>query len=131
MEPNENPSPPKGLRRRGRALWRVLHERLEYDPHEAELVLETCRTVDAIESLQSVIDRDGYTVAGSTGQTIVHPAVAELRQQQVGLTRLLTTLNLTAALEGTAGAVGLSRATSDQASAAANARWSRSRAQRA
>ncbi|KAA9154220.1 hypothetical protein F6B41_02780 [Microbacterium lushaniae] len=130
MTDSRKPAPPKGLGKRGRALWRDLHDQLEYDAHESTIVLEACRTVDAIDNLQAVIDRDGYTIAGSTGQTVVHPAVAELRQQQAGLTRLLTALNLSAALEGQAGAVALSRAVSAQATAAANARWSRSKGAR-
>lgn len=51
-------------------------------------------------------------------------AVAELRQQQLALTRLLTVLNLDAAGAGSAGMV---REITAQAQRAANARWSKSK----
>ena len=127
MPDEKSPTPPRVLGKRGRALWRELHEQLEFDAHESAIVLEACRTVDAIDALQAAIDADGYMSTGSMGQTVVHPAVAELRQQQASLARLLTTLNLGAALEGQSGAVGMSRAISAQASAAANARWAKSK----
>jgi hypothetical protein len=127
MTEAKKPSPPRGLSRRGRSLWRQLHADLEYDPHETEVVLEACRTADAIDELHAVIARDGYTIAGSTGQTVVHPAVAELRQQQASLSRLLAGLNLSAAFEGEAGGVAQARTISAQAAAASNARWAKSR----
>ena len=130
MTDDTDPAPPEVLRERGAALWRDLHESLEFDVHETPVVLEACRTADAIDELAAVIDRDGYMSTGSAGQAIVHPAVSELRQQQQNLIRLLTTLNIDAALEGASGAVGLSRAISAQASAAANARWQKSKAAR-
>lgn len=124
------PRAPRVLGERGRELWRELHETLEYDAHESAVVLEACRTVDAIDSLSAIIASAGYMAAGSTGQAVVHPAVAELRQQQASFSRLLTSLNLSAALDGQAGAVGMARAVSTQASVAANARWSKSRGAR-
>jgi len=127
MTDGKKPAPPKVLGKRGRALWRELHELLEFDTHETALVLEACRSVDTIDNLQAVIDADGYTTVGSMGQTVVHPAIAELRQQQQGLVRLLSSLNISAALEGETGAVGMARAISSQATAAANARWSKSK----
>lgn len=120
-------SPPSGLAKRGRALWRALHASIEYEDHEELLVLETCRTVDMIDELAAVIAGEGVTSTGSTGQKVVHPAVPELRQQQAALTRLVTALNLSDVLDGQSGDVGLSRLISSQASAAANARWAKSK----
>ncbi len=130
MTTARKPSPPRVLARRGRALWRALHADLEFDAHESEIVLEACRTADTIDQLQAAVDEQGVTALGSMGQTIVHPAVAEIRQQQASLSRLLTTLNLNAALEGQTGDVAMQRAISAQASAAANARWARSKGAR-
>lgn len=117
---------PKVLKRRGRGLWRDLMAKYEFDEHEVPVLLESCRAVDRIDALEEAIARDGLMISGSTGQSVLHPAVAELRQQQAALARLLTQLNLDAA----EGGVAMSRQVSSAAQAAANARWARSRAAR-
>ncbi|WP_068483469.1 hypothetical protein [Pseudoclavibacter helvolus] len=123
------PEPPGVLRDRGSELWRNLHATLEFDLHETVVLIEACRTLDRIDGLQTVLDRDGLTTTGSTGQTIVHPAVAEQRQQQASLARLVSQLNLGSAIEG--GAAAMSRQISEAAKSAANARWQKSRSARA
>ena len=119
-------APPDALRERGRALWVGLMERLEFDDHELDLLLETCRTLDMIDSLSQLVERDGAMSVGSQGQPVLHPAVAELRQQQAAFSRLVTTLNLGEAEAGG----GLAKLTSIQARSAANTRWSKSKAAR-
>jgi len=81
---------------RGRAFWDVVQDRYEFDPHETEVLLEVCRTLDVIERLAAVVDRDGVMTVGSTGQPVVNGAVGELRQQQAAAARLLAQLNLDA-----------------------------------
>ncbi|GGH44955.1 P27 family phage terminase small subunit [Microbacterium album] len=117
---------PKVLKRRGRALWRELVKKYEFDEHETPVLLEACRSLDRIDALEDVIEADGLMITGSTGQQVLHPAVAELRQQQATVARLLTQLNLEAA----EGAVAMSRQISTAAQAAAKARWERSKAVR-
>jgi len=46
------------------------------------------------ESLRAAVDADGTTVAGSTGQPRVHPALGDLRQHRLALGRLLAQLSL-------------------------------------
>ena len=87
---------PGMLKARGRALWSSIMADLEGDVHDRELVVETCRTLDVIDGLAAAVARDGETVMGSRGQTVVHPAVPELRQQQTSFARLLAQLNLDA-----------------------------------
>lgn len=127
MMDDVKPPPPEELGERGQALWGDLNRDLEFDDHELALLLETCRTVDVIESLAKAVRDDGVLSSGSTGQKVIHPAVPELRQQQAALSRLVMALNLSDALRGTVGAVGAARAISSQAQAAANARWRRSK----
>lgn len=81
---------PSSLGEAGAAFWSELHDALEFDAKEEALVLEACRTLDRIEALHAAIDDAGLLSTGSTGQVVVHPAVAELRQQQTGLARLLS-----------------------------------------
>ncbi|WP_396659266.1 hypothetical protein [Microbacterium sp.] len=85
---------PSDLGPRGARLWAAITDDLEGDQHDAELVLETCRVLDVIDGLAAAVRADGVTVAGSRGQTVVHPAVQEMRQQQLTFARLLGQLNL-------------------------------------
>ena len=114
---------PQVLEKRGRQIWKSLSEKYEFDDHEREVLLEFCRVLDRIDSLSGRVDSDGVMIAGSQGQQVLHPAVAEIRQQQQAAGRLLTQLNLPDA----EGDVALSRQISSQAQAAANARWQRSK----
>jgi hypothetical protein len=116
------PKPPVGLGARGSATWAEIHTTFEFDPQETELLIEVCRTLDTIDELSKAIDRDGYMLQGSTGQPVLNPAIAELRQQQLSYSRLVTMLNL----QGVEGAAAIIRATSVRASTAANARWQKS-----
>lgn len=123
VEASGVPRPPRSLKTRGRALWRQLYDDYEPEPHEADLVLEVCRTLDTIDQLSAAIAADGLMILGSQGQRVLHPAVAELRQQQALYARLVPMLNLD---EGSGG-VGLATVTSLKAKTAANARWSKSK----
>ena len=117
------PRPPDGLGVRGSATWTEIHETFEFDPQETELLIEVCRTLDTIDALSKAIERDGHMVMGSQGQPVLNGAVAELRQQQLSYSRLVTMLNL----QGVEGAAAIIRATSVRATTAANARWSKQR----
>ena len=118
-----NATPPKGLQVRGRKLWKELHVKYEFDAQEADLLLETCRTLDVIDSLAAVVATAGVMVAGSQGQLVLNPAIAELRQTQASFARLVTSLNLDSAEVGG----GILTATTVRAKTAANARWSKSK----
>lgn len=82
------------LGERGQRLWDSIMADLEGDQHDSDLVLETCRILDVIDALAEAVDRDGVTVEGSRGQTVINPAVQEMRQQQVTFSRLIAQLNL-------------------------------------
>jgi hypothetical protein len=107
-----------GLGARGREFWDEQQKQLEFDPHEAQVLLEACRILDTIESLSEAIGADGVMVVGSQGQPVLNGAVAELRQQQAALARLIIQLNLDA--PDVAGAV-TARAAAGRA--AAQKRW--------
>lgn len=113
----------RGLKVRGRALWKSLHEDYEFDSHEETLVFETCRVVDVIADLADSVSSDGLMIVGSMGQKVLNPAVAEMRQQQMALSRLVGMLNLGSADTGSA--AQMITATSLSAKRAAEARWSK------
>jgi hypothetical protein len=85
---------PKGLAARGRRFWRLTTERFDLSDGELEVLTEVCRTLDNLDRLDAAISRDGVTVAGSAGQTVVHPAVTEARGQRALLHRLVAALAL-------------------------------------
>ena len=85
---------PRDLGARGRAFWRHTVEMFELSEVETELLRECCRMLDECEDLRAAVDKDGTTVAGSTGQPRVHPALGELRQHRMALGRLLAQMAL-------------------------------------
>ena len=80
---------PNGLKASGRRLWKAVVGELELDEHERSLLIEACRTADALDALDAVIAADGVMVDGKP-----HPALVESRQQRVVLTRLVASLRL-------------------------------------
>jgi hypothetical protein len=109
---------PRGLGRRGRRFWRTVQATYVLDPAETEVLVEVCRLLDRCEHLQELLDRDGLEVAGSTGQTRVHPALSEQRASQALLGKLLAQLDLPDE-DGAA----LASPTTARARAAARGRW--------
>lgn len=87
------PEPPLDLREAGRRLWEKTLAEIDYQAHELELLAETCRTLDAVRSLQQALDTDGVIDISPQGRR-VHPALPELRQQRIALARLLAALNI-------------------------------------
>lgn len=80
---------------RGQTLWRSLSQEFEFSDADRELLAEACRCADEVEALTEVIDSHGRMIIGSMGQLIANPAIAERRQQQVTLQRMLKALRLT------------------------------------
>jgi hypothetical protein len=94
MTNDRKPAPPADLGGRGRKFWRATVAAFELSAVEMELLVESCRLLDECEALRSAVDRDGATVAGSSGQVRVNPAIGELRQHRLALGRLLAQLAL-------------------------------------
>jgi hypothetical protein len=99
------PAVPEGLGSAGTGLWtRTVGEFTDLAVHEEALLLQLCRTADALEELQQVLDRDGVLNTATQGVR-VHPALPELRQQRITFAKLIAALKLPAA-EDTPGAAG-------------------------
>ena len=88
------PATPADLGARGRKFWRTTMAGFELSDVETELLVECARLLDECESLRNAVDKEGMTVAGSTGQPRVHPALGELRQHRLALGKLLAQLSL-------------------------------------
>lgn len=89
------PIPPSELKKSGRALWSAVLEEYELDRHEVLILREACRTADALDGLQALLDADGLMGETSQGPRI-HPALVEARQQRLTFARLLTALRIPA-----------------------------------
>jgi hypothetical protein len=120
-----NLKPPVGLGAAGRALWKgvlvEVPEHLLLDSHEIELLMHACRVSDRIVELDKLLDTDGLMTCGSTGQSVLHPAVAEQRSQRLLLSRLLSGIAVAAGDED----AKPETPTQARARAAAQARWAR------
>lgn len=85
---------------RGTEYAAGVRDRFDLTSAEALLLDEVARTIDTLDALAAVIDRDGVTTAGSTGQIVVHPAVSEARMARATLQRLLSGLGLAEDYDG-------------------------------
>ena len=108
---------PKGLSEAGKGLWDDLTADYEFRPDELLLVERAARTVDLIAQMDEE-RADAVTAAGSMGQLVVHPLIAEIRAQSALLASIFKQLGLP---DEPGAAVTQSR--SVQARAAANSRW--------
>lgn len=84
---------PAGLGAAGRRLWASVLDEFELVEHEAAQLEEACRVRDTITVLRGQVEADGLMIPSSQGVRL-HPAVAEIRQQQLALARLLATLQV-------------------------------------
>lgn len=88
------PKPPDGLGKRGRQLWRSIARDFELSDAELEILAEACSTADLIDRLAEQLSSEELVVAGSRGQTALHPAASEIRQQRALLAQLIAKLSL-------------------------------------
>jgi len=84
---------PAGLGAPGRKLWNAVTEEFELAEHEAAQLEESCRIRDTIAALRKQLKEDGTMIPSSQGSRL-HPAITEIRQQQLALARLLATLGV-------------------------------------
>ena len=94
MVEKDSEQPPEGLGARGLAFWDALTGPMGFAVQEREYLIEACRTLDRIDDLSGRIASDGSVIAGSMGQKILHPAIAEVRMLQASFLRLVGALNL-------------------------------------
>lgn len=114
---------PAGLREAGRELWDSIAEHdppYELRPDEVRILIDACREADVVAQLEEAQEDAPLMVRGSMGQEVISPYISELRQHRTVLAGLLKALKLP---DTPAGASRKRETTSDQARAAARARW--------
>jgi hypothetical protein len=68
--------------------------RFELEDHELTLLRQAAVVADSCEALRAVVAVEGRLIVWSSGEQRVHPALVELRQQQILLARLVTALRV-------------------------------------
>lgn len=119
------PRMPNRLGAAGRALWKSIVPTYELRPDEVRLLTDACREADVVQRLEDELANSPLMVTGSQGQLVASPLVSEVRQHRSVLAGLLKALKLP---DSPAGAEQKSAHVSEQARAAARARWSKPKA---
>jgi hypothetical protein len=105
-------------------VWRDFHAELPdgwgFEPRELQALEAAARLHDRLDQLDAAIDKHGVTVAGSTGQLTVNPALAEFRQCAAAVSKLLGELEIPSGEEGKP-----ETAATKRGRRAAQVRWSR------
>ena len=86
--------PPKGLRKGGLALWSAIANALSLDERDEALLVEASRVRDRLDALDRLIRRRGLALPDGRP----NPLLAEARQQQITLARLVVAMRLPADL---------------------------------
>lgn len=87
------PKPPKGLLVGGRRLWTATLTAYDLAEHEQAIMREACRTVDLLDQLQALIDKEGPVLPWGEGSR-ANPAAVEARQHRIALARLIASLGI-------------------------------------
>lgn len=74
-------------------LWKTIRERWQWEEHELVIVQQAERVSAICDRLSAVVEAEGMLVAIG-GHQQIHPALAELRQQQQALARLIVALRI-------------------------------------
>jgi hypothetical protein len=88
------PDPPPGLLAAGEVLWRNTWSEYVLDPAETAVLTEMCHLTDNLATMQAQLAGLPPTAAGSRGQIVVHPLIAEIRLTSLALAKLAKTLAL-------------------------------------
>lgn len=108
----------------GTALWAAVVGHFELADHELVALRSACAHADMIARLEGMLS-ESLVVKGAAGQDRLSPAVTELRQGRLALSKLLADLSLP--IEEAAGDVKLASPAARKASKAARSRHDRDR----
>jgi hypothetical protein len=118
---------PRGLRDRGRALWRQVvkdaaENDLELTAQEQYWLLSACELSDRAAEIAAALKGRELYMKGSQGQDVSNPLLAELRQHHLAISLTLGRIKTDAPAESS---LGVPVARSVASRNAANARWGR------
>lgn len=93
MATNRAPAAPSTLGQAGTKLWRTIVRDFHLQDHELVQLEEAALVRDRIAQLRDLVDSEGPMITNSQGRRL-HPAIPEIRAQQLTLARLLVTLGV-------------------------------------
>jgi hypothetical protein len=103
-EPPPIPKYPRGLKARGKRLWRELHTTGDFTgcPETQMVAEEACYLADEIERLRAIVRSAGEDtrVAGYNGQPTSMPEVDDLRKSQSLFLSMLKSIRMPDADDG-------------------------------
>lgn len=114
------PKRPRGLKSAGRELWDSIVPTYTLRPDELRILADACREADLVADMEAGRTDRRLISKGSQGQDVIDPLISELRQHRAVIANLLKSLKLP---DSAAGAQQKKDYNSDQARAAARARW--------
>lgn len=104
----------------GQQLWDSIVPAYSLRPDELRILGDACAEADIIADLEAARRSSELTTKGSMGQEVISPYISELRAHRTVMSGLLKSLKLP---DSPAGAAQKRAKTSEQARAAARARW--------
>lgn len=111
---------PESLGNAGIELWDSIVPAYSLRPDELRVLADACAEADIIADLEVARRASDLTTKGSMGQEVISPFISELRAHRTVMSGLLKSLKLP---DSPAGAAQKRAKTSEQARAAARARW--------
>ncbi|MEM8619841.1 MAG: hypothetical protein AAGF73_08970 [Actinomycetota bacterium] len=91
---HERSHQPDRLDAGGQSLWRDVTNAYTLRPDELRLLEDACRERDLIDKLDGALVNASLTAAGSTGQIVIHPLIAEIRLHRTVFASLCARLKL-------------------------------------
>lgn len=113
---------PSGFGPAGKQLWKSIADSHELGPDALRVLTDACNEADLVQRLERALRKAPLMVTGSQGQLVASPLVSEVRQHRSVLSNLLKALRLPVSGEQ---AKTTEEQISEQARAAARARWSK------
>lgn len=79
---------------RGEQFWEAIVGKYSLSESEIALLIEACRTIDVLDSLDESIRAEGPTILTDAGRTVVNPAVNAANNARTTLRQLVAALAL-------------------------------------
>jgi P27 family predicted phage terminase small subunit len=88
------PTPPKGLSKEGKKLWKMVVSLYELDPPALEILHRALETLATVRTAEEQLALDGLTYRDAKGVIRAHPATGMLRDHRGLFLRYWKSLNL-------------------------------------
>jgi phage terminase small subunit len=91
---NISPGVPKHLSKKAKELFQDITADYDLESHHIEILRLLCECLDRLEVCRKQLKRDGVFIVNRFGESKIHTALREEREQKVLFARLARELNL-------------------------------------